>query len=87
MSNTKSFIKRLKINKFRNKRNCSKKSMLKTYIKKVKFEILNKNKKSAFSKFKILQSILDKLVSKNILHINKSSRYKSRLYKKINNLT
>ncbi len=82
----KSSIKRLYINKLRNKINSNKKSMLKTYIKKVKLNIKNKNKELALKNFLILQSILDKLSFKKIIHFNKCSRYKSKIYKLINNL-
>ncbi len=86
MVNIKSSKKRILINKFRNKINKIKKSKLKTYIKKVKFFINKKDKKLALKNFFILQSLLDRYSVKNVIHVNKSSRYKSRLLKSINNI-
>ncbi len=86
MANTKSSKKRILINKLRNKLNTSKKSKLKTYIKKTKLAIKDKDQKLAIKYYCITQSLLDKYSTKNIIHINKSSRYKSFLLKLINNL-
>ncbi len=86
MANTKSSRKRILINRLRNKSNVSKKSKLKTFIKKVKLAIKNKNKVLAKKYYFITQSLLDKYSCKNIIHKNKSSRYKSILLKLINNL-
>ncbi len=86
MANTKSSKKRILINKLRNRFNTSKKSKLKTYIKKVKLAIKNKDKILAKKYYLIVQSFLDKYSCKNIIHFNKSSRYKSIILKLINNL-
>ncbi len=85
-ANIKSSKKRILINKFRNKINKSKKSIIKTYIKKVKFYINNKNKIKAINFYYILQSILDKFSCKGYINLNKASRYKSNLFKLINKL-
>ncbi len=84
MANNKSSKKRILINKLRNKNNISKKSMLKTYIKKFKLSIKNKNKKLVVIYYILIQSLLDKFSSKKIIHFNKSSRYKSNLSKLMN---
>ncbi len=84
MANNKSSKKRILINKLRNRNNISKKSMLKTYIKKFKLSIKNKNKKSVIIYYTLIQSLLDKLSSKKVIHFNKSSRYKSSLSKLMN---
>ncbi len=86
MANTKSSKKRIIINKLRNKKNVSKKSKLKTYIKKTKLAIKNRDKKLALHYYCSTQSLLDKYSCKNIIHVNKSSRYKSILSKLINSL-
>lgn len=57
--------------------------MMKTFIKKVHLAISAGNQENAFKKFKDMQKILDRLVSKKIIHKNKASRYKSNLYLKI----
>ncbi|CAL4319163.1 30S ribosomal protein S20 [Buchnera aphidicola (Pterocallis alni)] len=83
MSNIKSSMKHaLKSKKLRIFNN-SRKSMMRTFIKKVYFSIQKNDKIQAQNNWINLQSVLDRLVSKNIIHKNKSSRYKSRLYFKI----
>ncbi len=79
-------LKKKNNNLYKNKINKSKKSMIKTYIKKVKLLINKNNKKEALSIFRVLQSNLDKLSLKKIIHFNKSSRYKSVLLKLINKI-
>ncbi len=74
-------------NKYKNKVNKSKKSMIKTYIKKIKFFIKKKISKKALFFFRILQSNLDKLYIKKIIHLNKCSRYKSNILKLINKIS
>ncbi len=86
MANLKSSKKRILINKLKNKINISKKSMIKTYIKKIKFLIKNKDKISAKKYYILIQSLLDKYSLKKIIHFNKCSRYKSTISKLINNL-
>ncbi len=86
MSNIKSSKKRILLNKYRKFINNSNKSMLKTYINKLKLLIKKKNKKSSLLIYYKVQSILDKLSVKKIIHFNKSSRYKSKLLKLINNI-
>ncbi len=80
------YKKKKNINKYKNKINKSKKSMIKTYIKKIKFYILKKKKNKALLFYRILQSNLDKLYIKRVIHLNKCSRYKSNLFKLINKI-
>ncbi len=86
MANIKSSKKRILINRLRNKINNSKKSIIKTYIKKIKVAIKNKDKNLAKKYYFFTQSLLDKYSSQKVIHINKSSRYKSTISKLINNL-
>ncbi len=86
MVNKKSAKKRIITNKNRNKINKIKKSIIKTYIKKIKVYISKKNKLKSIKIYRILQSILDRFSCKGFIHINKISRYKSNLSKLINNL-
>ncbi len=81
MVNKKSSKKRILVNKKRNKINNIKKSIIKTYIKKFKFYIEKKNKNKSIKIYRILQSKLDKFSCKGFIHINKTSRYKSNLFK------
>ncbi len=84
MAKIKSAIKRIKINRLRNKINNSKRSILKRFYKKTKQALVIKNKILAIKYYKILQSYLDKFSLQNIIHYNKASRYKSKLMKLLN---
>ncbi|WGS66173.1 30S ribosomal protein S20 [Enterobacteriaceae bacterium ET-AT1-13] len=86
MTNIKSSKKRDIQSKKKHKYNSSYKSMLKTYIKKNLSAIYSKNKKKAEKNFIKTQKILDRQVSKKIIHKNKASRYKSILSIKINKM-
>ncbi|MCV2502148.1 MAG: 30S ribosomal protein S20 [Candidatus Lightella neohaematopini] len=66
--------------------NISKKSMIRTFIKKTNKAILNNDKITASTLYLNLQSILDRQARKGVIHKNKAARYKSNILKKINNL-
>ncbi|VFP81395.1 30S ribosomal protein S20 [Buchnera aphidicola] len=83
MANIKSSKKHSIISEKRRKLNISKRSTIKTFIKKVYFFIKMKDKNKAYQAFYIFQSFIDRYCSKGILHINKASRYKSVLIKNI----
>ncbi|QJC32347.1 30S ribosomal protein S20 [Enterobacteriaceae endosymbiont of Donacia dentata] len=87
MANTKSSKKRILKSEKKRKYNMNYRSMLRTFIKKVNNAISNKNIKLSQKIFKITQSILDRQVQKGLIHKNKASRYKSKLYNKIMNIT
>ena len=57
--------------------------MMRTYVKKVKTAIEGKEKTLANEALKTAASILDKMVSKGIIHKNKAARHKQRLNSKI----
>ncbi|CAL4042276.1 30S ribosomal protein S20 [Buchnera aphidicola (Phyllaphis fagi)] len=67
--------------------NTSRKSMLRTFLKKVVLAISVNNKDLAKKEFYKVQPILDRLAIKKVIHKNKAARYKSRLCLKINNLS
>lgn len=83
MSNIKSAKKRAIQSEKKRRKNAGQKSMVRSFIKKVNIEILNKNEESAKAAFKSMQSIVDKYSQKGLIHKNVASRYKSRLSKKI----
>ncbi|QJC33160.1 30S ribosomal protein S20 [Enterobacteriaceae endosymbiont of Donacia clavipes] len=87
MANTRSSKKRILKSEQKRKYNVNYRSMLRTFIKKVNSAIFNKNIKLSKKMFKITQSILDRQVQKGLIHKNKASRYKSKLYNKIINIT
>ncbi len=67
----------------RNIRNASARSMMRTYLKRVVNAVAEGNKESATEGYKVLVPILDKSVSKGLMHKNKAARYKSRLNSQI----
>ncbi len=86
MANKKSSKKRILTNRIRNKINVSKKSKFKTYVRLVRYYVSINDKINYIKFYRKLQSILDNLVTKGIIHRNKSSRCKSRLCFLINKL-
>ncbi|VFP81019.1 30S ribosomal protein S20 [Buchnera aphidicola (Cinara kochiana kochiana)] len=86
MANIKSSKKHAIISEKKRKYNFSKRSAIKTFIKKVYFFIKQKNKEKANETFCILQSIIDRYALKGILHVNKAARHKSILTKYIKNI-
>ncbi|WP_343128710.1 30S ribosomal protein S20 [Buchnera aphidicola (Kurisakia onigurumii)] len=83
MANIKSSKKDSIKSKIKRIHNGSKKSMMRTFIKKVYSAIYSKDKKMAEINFKKMQPILDKCVCKGLIHKNKAARHKSNLSKHI----
>ncbi|CAL4319269.1 30S ribosomal protein S20 [Buchnera aphidicola] len=83
MANIKSSKKNSVRSEKQRKNNNKKKSIIKTYVKKVKLFISSKNFPQALFFFKKMQSLIDKYSMKNIIHRNKAARYKSNLYIRI----
>jgi small subunit ribosomal protein S20 len=81
-SSKKNSIKSIK----RKKNNNQKRSIIKTYVKKVRLFILSNNLNKSLFFFKKVQSLVDKYASKKIIHKNKAARYKSNLYTSIKNI-
>ncbi|UAJ66073.1 30S ribosomal protein S20 [Candidatus Schneideria nysicola] len=84
MANIKSAKKRILTSEKRHKQNISKRSMIRTFIKKVYIAINSNDKKKALDAFYSMQSIIDRNVKKGLLHKNKAARHKSNLMKRIN---
>ena len=57
--------------------------MARTYIKRVNAAIETKNAEEASEAFQQAVPVIDKMITKGILHKNLAARYKSRLNKKI----
>ncbi|WWO97944.1 MAG: 30S ribosomal protein S20 [Candidatus Dasytiphilus stammeri] len=68
------------------KLNASKRSMIRTFIKKVHVAVQNGDKTTAENAFKVMQPIIDRQASKGLIHKNKAARHKSKLIKKINKM-
>ncbi len=83
MANTPQARKRVRQNIKRRQRNTSARSMFRTYIKKVISAIESGEKHAAQEAYNAAIPIIDKMVTKNIIHKNKAARHKSRLHKRI----
>ncbi|MEJ2635185.1 MAG: 30S ribosomal protein S20 [Calditrichia bacterium] len=83
MAHHKSAIKRIEIAERNRERNRFYRSTMRTSIK----EVLNsETKENAFENFKKASSLLDKLVTKGIIHRNLAANKKSRLMRHVNSL-
>ncbi|MBC7361847.1 MAG: 30S ribosomal protein S20 [Candidatus Aminicenantes bacterium] len=63
------------------------KSLMKTYIKKVREAIANGDREAAVQLLPKVFKIIDKTVAKGAIHKNTGSRYKSRLSKQVQMMT
>ncbi|MCC5880392.1 MAG: 30S ribosomal protein S20 [Idiomarina sp.] len=79
MANIKSAKKRAVQSEKRRQHNASRRSMMRTYMKKVNAAIAAGEQEKATSAFVTLMPILDRSASKGLIHKNKASRHKSRL--------
>ncbi|AOE50104.1 30S ribosomal protein S20 [Kangiella sediminilitoris] len=83
MANIKSAKKRARQAEARRKHNASRRSMLRSYMKKVVYAIDAGNKKDAEAAFQRAVSVIDTAVNKGLIHKNKAARHKSRLSARI----
>ncbi|TRX54427.1 30S ribosomal protein S20 [Thalassomonas sp. M1454] len=83
MANSKSAKKRAVQSEKRRQHNASRRSMMRTYLKKVIAAIEAGNKEEATKEFALATPILDRFASKGLIHKNKAARAKSRLNAKI----
>ncbi|WP_068545760.1 30S ribosomal protein S20 [Thalassotalea crassostreae] len=83
MANSKSAKKRAVQSEKRRQHNASRRSMMRTYLKKVFAAIEAGNKEAATTEFAVAAPILDRYASKGLIHKNKAARVKSRLNAKI----
>lgn len=86
MANTKQTAKRARQNKIRRDHNASLRSRMRTYLKRTKAAIEAGDKTAASTAYKETVSILDRTVSKGIIHKNKAARHKRRLNAQIHAL-
>ena len=84
MANTKTAKKRIKIIENRTLRNASIKSYLRTFIRKFENGLTNATEEENRSALKKAVVIIDKAVSKGILHKNNAARKKSGLMRAFN---
>lgn len=86
MAHHKSAIKRIKQNAKRNARNRHQKSTLKTFIKRVREAVANKDKAAAQEALKAAIPVIDKTATKGVIHKANAARNVSRLTKLVNSL-
>ena len=79
MANSKSAKKRAITSEKRRQHNASRRSMMRTLLKKVHSAIEAGNKEAATTEFAAATPILDRYASKGLIHKNKAARSKSRL--------
>ncbi|TEB07238.1 30S ribosomal protein S20 [Pelotomaculum schinkii] len=87
MPNIKSAVKRVEITRLRTLRNARIKSALKTTIRKFEEALKMADREDASLKLRNAVRVLDKAVTKGILHKNAASRKKSRLTRRFNKIT
>ena len=83
MANTPSAAKRARQAEKRRARNASRRSLLRTYLKKVVRAIETKDKDAALTAYGQAVPIIDRMATKGIIHKNKAARHKSRLNARI----
>ena len=83
MANIKSAKKRAIQSERRRKHNASRRTMMRTFIKKVVVAIEAGNKEVATAEYLNLQSVLDTYATKGLINKNTAARKKSRLSAKI----
>ena len=80
---TKSAVKANRQNIKRREHNRSLRAKLRTGLKAIRKSLDDKNVEGAKTALKSLQSLVDKMATKGIIHKNTASRYKSRLAAKV----
>lgn len=83
MANIKSAKKRAVQSEKQRKHNASRRSMLRTYIKKVYLAISTRDPAKALGAFQEMQPIVDRLATRGLIHKNKAARHKSALISQI----
>jgi len=63
----------------RRKHNASRRSMMRTYIKKVVRAIEAGDKEAAVEAYRAAVPVIDRMANKGLIHKNKAARHKSRL--------
>ncbi len=86
MANIKSAKKRAITSEKRRQHNASRRSMMRTFMKKVITAIEAGDKAAATQAFAEMQPVLDRAATKGLVHKNKAARHKARYAAKINAL-
>ena len=78
MANIKSAKKRARQAEGRRQHNASRRSMMRTYMKKVVAAITSGDKEAATAAYQAVVPVLDVAAQKGLIHMNKAARHKSR---------
>lgn len=87
MANIKSAQKRARQGEERRKHNMTLRSRMRTQIKRVIKAIESGDKEAAQSSYREAVPVIDSMINKGIIHRNKAARHKSRLNKRISELS
>ncbi|MEC8075134.1 MAG: 30S ribosomal protein S20 [Pseudomonadota bacterium] len=87
MANSPQARKRAKKSEKRRAQNASQRSMVRTYIKRVHGAVESNDADAAGAAFSQAVPIIDKMVTKGIMHKNQAARQKSRLNKRVKSLS
>lgn len=79
LANIKSAKKRAIQSEKRRQHNASRRSMMRTYLKKTIAAIVAGDKEAAIKAFADAQPILDRMATKGLIHKNKAARHKANL--------
>lgn len=79
MANTPQAKKRARQNTKRREQNSSQRSTMRTYIKRVVKAVAESKGELALAEYRLMASMVDRMVSKGLIHKNKAARHKSRL--------
>ncbi len=83
MANIKSAKKRARQAEARRQHNASRRSMMRTYLKKADAAISAGDKEAAQATLISVSSVLDRAANNGLIHKNKAARHKSRLAAKV----
>ncbi|EGN74688.1 ribosomal protein S20 [Idiomarina sp. A28L] len=86
MANIKSAKKRAVTSENNRRHNASRRSMMRTYLKKVQAAIAAGDQAQAQQTFAALVPVMDRYAAKGLIHKNKAARHKSRLSAQIKSL-
>lgn len=87
MANIKSARKRARQAEKRRRHNMAQRSKLRTHIKKVTKAIEEGDRETAAARYREAVPVIDTMINKGILHRNNAARHKSRLNKRIREMT
>ena len=79
MANSAQARKRARTSEVRRQNNMGRRSMMRTYLKKVISAIRSGDKEEAQAAYNVAMPVVDKMAGEGIIHKNKAARHKQRL--------